>query len=374
MVIKNGWYITTLVICIGLLVATTRLMSTSEEYLSSDNMHTIDSFSTDESELRPSDLELTDKVFTFFAPDNTTERSHYLEKEYMYYIYIELVTPHNVSKMRIRIFDPEGKQYNVFESEMYYNPEQGRYFEIPFGAEMSGTHRFIFYSESNVNFNLYIRIEQGPLCLHDKIDSQYHDNLIYFEVTNFSDNQGISHKIKLETDVSYKFYIGRVTAISIKESNLIEMDYMIEDLSDEFNPIPFIIYNDEPLADIEDVSWFPFGTAHDGEYRIIIDINLISDSSEQPTKPHPDHVNIAYAIVEDYQISDIVDINNTKESDKESRSIDLLEELSSNSIFLPIEGTIAVILFAGGTAGTVYIIFIWQKKKANVSFPMGSKK
>ncbi len=363
-----------LLVCGILLVITSGLLNTSKEYSPSHPKNLTTETSTNEQLKDASELILTDKVFTFLAPDNTTERSHYLEKEFMYYIYIELVTPHNVSTMRIKVFDPDDKQYNLFESEMYYNPEQGRYFEIPFGAEMSGTHRFQFYSESSVNFNLYIRIEQGPLCLHDKIDSQYHDDLVYFEVTNFSDDQGFSHKIDLESDISYIFYIGRVSAISIKESNIILMDYVIEYLPEESAPIEFIIYNDDPLADIEDISMFNFGTSEGGEYRIRIDIDLVTDTSEQPAKPHPEHVNIAYAVVEEFQISDILDDNNTKPSDSDSESIDLLEDLSSNAISLPIEGTLAAIIFAGGTASAVYVIFMRQKKKLNVSFPMDSKK
>ena len=66
---------------------------------------------------------------------------------------------------------------------------------------------------------------------------------------------------------------------------------------------------------------------------------------------------------------------NTKKSDNDdSDSIDILETLSSDSIFLPIEGTIAVIIFVGSITSVVYVLFINQKKKANVSLPMGPKK
>ena len=346
-----------------LLVGTSSLTSNSTDHSPSRSTDETADLSADEEIVHSSDLELTDKVFTFLAPNDIEVRDHYLEKEYMYFIYIELVTPHNVSVMKITIIDPDGKQYNIFESEMFYNPEYGRYFEIPFGAEMAGGHKFKFYSESDVNFNMYIKIEQGPLCLHDKIDSQYHDNVVFFEVTDFSNGQSESHAIDLETDVSYKFYIGRVSAISIKESNLVSLDYIIEDSTDP-DPIEFIIYTNELLADIDGVTMFNFGTAITGEYKIKLNIYCSVE-----------HVNIAYAIVEDYQISDVVDANETKPPDEEdSDTIDILEELSSDAIFLPIEGTVAVIIFAGGMAGTVYVLFIRQKKRANVSFPIAQKK
>ena len=347
-----------------LLVGTSSLASSSTDQSIPLHVEGMIAQDTDGQIIKNSDLELTDKVYTFLAPNDDKQTFNlYLEKEYMYFIYIELVTPHNVSVMRITIWDPVDKQYNIFESEMFYNPEFGRYFEIPFGAEMAGGHKFEFYSESNVNFNMYIKIEQGPLCLHDKIDSQYHDDVVFFEVTNFSNGQSVSHHIDLETDVSYKFYIGRVSAISIKESNVVRLDYIIEDPTDP-DPIEFIIYTDELLADIDGVSMFNFGTAIGGEYKI--KLKIYSDV---------EHVNIAYAVVEDYQISDVVDANKTKAPDEEdSDTIDILEELSNDSIFLPIEGTVAVILFAGGMAGTVYVVFIRQKKRANVSLPIAQKK
>jgi len=364
MAIKKIYYILALLVCGILLISNSSFLSSSTDHSPSRSVDETGNSISDEAVLHNSDLELTDKVYTFLAPNDDKQTFNlYLEKEYMYFIYIEMVTPHNVSVMRITIWDPVDKQYNVFESEMFYSPEFGRYFEIPFGAEMAGGHKFEFYSESNVNFNMYIKIEQGPLCLHDKIDSQYHDDVVFFEVTNFSNGQSVSHRIDLETDISYKFYIGRVSAISIIESNIVRLDYIIEDSTDP-DPIEFIIYTNELLADIDGVSMFNFGTAIGGEYKIKLKIYC-----------DVEHVNIAYAVVEDYQISDVVDANETKAPDEEdSDTIDILEELSSDAIFLPIEGTVAVILFAGSMAGTVYVLFIRQKKKANVGFPIAQKK
>ncbi len=78
---------------------------------------------TDGQIVKNSDLELTVKVYTFLAPNDIEVRDHYLEKEYMYFIYIELVTSHNVSVMKITIIDPDDKQYSIFESEMLYGPK-----------------------------------------------------------------------------------------------------------------------------------------------------------------------------------------------------------------------------------------------------------
>ena len=120
---------------------------------------------------------VVDKVYTFLFPTDTFSEVYSLERHYFYYIYIELVTPHNVSTMRIRIWDPDDKQYNIFESEMFFEPEYGRYFEIPFGTVKTGDYEIEFYSLSDYNYNLHILIEKGPKCLFDKIDTQENTEL-----------------------------------------------------------------------------------------------------------------------------------------------------------------------------------------------------
>ncbi len=316
----------------------------SDDYISCEeyNQRMID--------IKSSDLELPDKVYTFLAPNNNlTFSGLYLEKEYMYYIYIELVTPHNCSKMRITIWDPDSKQFNVFESEMFYKPNFGRSFEVPFGTEMAGQYRIEFYSESLVNFNLYIRMEQGPLCLYDKIDSQEHDNIILHEVTTFDNNKYKEHDIDLKTDVSYKFYIGRVSAISITESNIVRVDYNIEDP----NGVNFIIYTNNDLADVNSINSSSFGTSVAGEYEIKLRIYCSVA-----------YVNVAYAMVEDYQISDVIKVNETSsKSSEESDNIDLLEDLKSDAISLPIEWTIATFIFVGSLSGVMLVILTNQRKK-----------
>ena len=366
MAIKRLSFILTVAVIGILLLVATQIHASYSPTMVNSNYDAYDHDSHEPVEVpKSSDLELPDKVYTFMAPSDTwTFNGTYLEKEYMYYIYIEVVTPHNCSTMRITIWDPDippnQKQFNVFESNMFYSPEYGRYFEIPFGAEKSGGYTIEFYSESNDNFNLYIRIEQGPQCLHDKIDSQYHDDEVFFEVTTFDNGKSIDHDIDLETDMSYKFYIGRVSAISIKESNVVRLDYVIEDPEGT----DFIIYTNEFLADIDGVTMFNFGTAIEGDYEI--NIKIYCDVA---------HVNIAYAVIEDYQISEIEDVNKTKAPEKEdSDKIDIIEELEKSLFSMPVEGLIGVVAFVGGLAGTVYVLMVQQRKKNDPMLKLSGKK
>jgi len=296
------------------------------------------------------DLELPDKVYTFLTPSDTlTFESLYLEKYYNYYIYIELVTPHNCT-LQITIWDPDNKKFNIFESEMFYNPEYGRYFEIPFGTALSGNYKIQFSVQTNYNINIYIKIEQGSECLYDKIPSKEIKNLIFYKVNRFDSGMNVEHNILLETDMMYKFYIGRVSAISIKENNEVKIDYIIEDPDD----IEFKIFSDYKIANIDNITIFYFGTAKEGLYSIKLTIYCSVS-----------YVNIGYAILEDYEISENIDVNDTNPENQDN--MNYFENLWNNSSFLPIEWLFGSVIFVGITISILLIILIQHRKKNEIS-------
>jgi len=137
-------------------------------------------YSFDHEKIQKADLKNSEKVnnsklligvFTFLAPNDMLIINNLsLEECYLYYIFIELITPYNVSTMRIRIWDSVNCKYEIFESEMFFEPDYGRYFEIPFGTALTGNYRIEFYIETVSNVNILINIEIGPKCLHDKLD------------------------------------------------------------------------------------------------------------------------------------------------------------------------------------------------------------
>ena len=313
-----------------------------------------------ENNIKSSDLDLTDKVYTFLAPSDILTFKNYLEENYMYYLYIELVTPHNCSTMRITILDTNDKQFNVFESEMFYEPEFGRYFELPFGTVKSGLYNFTFYSESAQNFNMHILIEQGPKCLYDKMSQEDSENLIFYEVKRFDNAKHVEHDVSFETDEMYKFFICRVSAITIKENNEVRIDYKIEDP----DGIEFEIYSNELLADIDGMNNFNFGTAVEGTYTIKMTIYC-----------NVEYENVANAIVDDYKIVDADDENHTKSDLKKSKSDEheVLEELSNSIFAQPVEWTIGTLIFVGGIAGTMVVVLIRHKKSNVVSLSYKKK-
>ena len=306
-------------------------------------------------------LELTDKVYTFLAPSAMLHLEDiYLEKEFTYFIYIKLVTPHNITSMEIEIRDPgENHNFTIFEREMFYNPEDGRSFEIPFGTAKSGAYNIYFFSESDDNYNLYIRMEQGPKCLYDKIEDASQRDKVYYEVKTFENGEGDSEDILLETDVMYDFYIGRVSSIAITESNAVHLDYVIEAPDDPYHPdgVNFTIYSDELLADIHGVTHFSFGTAIEGKYEIRLKIYC-----------DVEQVNIAYAVFKDYPISEVIDANNTASPQEEDSSSDnLLEELQNNLVMMPLEWIVVSLCFVGGLMGVSYLMILRSRKHRNMA-------
>jgi len=296
---------------------------------------------------KTSDLKLIDKVYNF-SNQYTLMISVDLEAEYTYYIYIEMVTPNNCSNFKIGINDPHEHQFQIFENKLSYDPEFGRSFEIPFGTAKKGEHEISFHAETQQNFNLYISMTQGPKCLHDKMKSEDIDHIIHYEVERCYHSKNVEIKnFDLKTDIMYKVYIGRVSAIANDSYREILVDFTIE--SEE---LLYIIYNDHALALIDEVDYFSFGTAIEGEYNFTFEISCTAESL---------NYNLAYCIVEDEQISEIIDPGDDA-TNEDSDSNDILENLSNDSIVLPQEWVIGALIFIGLLLGGLIVIIRYQNK------------
>jgi hypothetical protein len=153
----------------------------------------------------------------------------------------------------------------------------------------------------------------------------------------------------------YKCYIGRVSAISIEESNEVYMDYIIKDPED----VEFVIYSNTLMADINGINLFHFGTAIEGTYELKIRIYC-----------EVAYVNIAYLIVEDYPISEVIEANKTKPESSEGsdkRKSTVLDQLTDTNslVSLPKEWLIIAVIFTGGIAAlTVIGVKIHRQRKA----------
>ena len=289
---------------------------------------------------------LVDKVFTFLAPEDTKIFNDlYLQENLNYYVLLEIVTPHNC-EINVSIIDPELDTYDIFQTEV--NVSQGdQWFEVPFGTAISGNYTFIFSVITALNLNVYIKIhfDREDKCLYDIMATEYLNNMELYRVNKFFDGTMIEHNVMLKTDVSYKFYIGRVSAIggSLIDGEL-RVDYDLTDPQD----VEFIIYRNKTAESVGSVLHFNFGTAIGGIYTVEITIFC-----------RVDVVNVAYAIAEDHSISTIK--NGTTPDPP------LNNGTTSGIFYMPMEWTIGFGICAGGILGLLVVIGSVRRKRNSVS-------
>jgi len=256
--------------------------------------------------------------------------------------------------MRIRIWDPENSQYNIFESTMFWDPEYGRYFEIPFGTALVGNYTIEFYVETSKNVNILVYIEQGPKCLHDKLGWQDIGKIIFYEVRKFHNEMYVEYELMLTTDTMYKYYFARVSAISIIESNNVYVDINITDaVGTEFE-----MYTYGQLQNIDGLNGFPFGTANGGTYTLKFKIYCAVD-----------YVNIALAVVNDYTIGGADDPNQTQPIPSNNTN-----NTPNITVFIPIEWTIGMLVFVGSCVTIPCVFIIYHRKKNDLNMYFKGKK
>lgn len=288
--------------------------------------------------------DLPDKVYLFQAPQDTLLLEDItLEQYYTYYIWIEIVTPYNCS-VKITLWDPDGNQYNLFESVLFNEPEGANYYEIPFGTAKAGNYDLEFDVITPGNVNVYIKMEKGPKCMFDKIPMEEVDDIELYRITRFSDEDSITHKIVFDTDYMYKFYVGRVSPITVMEDNEVRLNLSLEDP----DGIMYTIFSNSSLVEIDEMERFKFGTAIGGLYTIIISIYC-----------KVEHVNIGYSIIGLYQISSGTDTNQTEPTNGST--------VVNRYFEMPTEWTIGILGFAGTISIIIGVVLYKQKKKNVIS-------
>ncbi|MFX1386520.1 MAG: hypothetical protein ACFE9M_04825 [Promethearchaeota archaeon] len=290
------------------------------------------------------DGRMVDKVYTFTVdrPFLFFDRNLYFKKLYNYYITVCIVTPHTCD-LNITLWDPEGTEYQLsYENNMV----QEDYREIPFGSAMAGNYSLLFNAVLTENLNIHINIERWDVCLYDKIQSEELPNIINHDVLKFYNKGFLTHSLIFKTNKFYRFYFGRVSAISIKLSSYTKLTHYI---IDESQGIPFSIYINETVASPAYVTKYKFGTAVEGEYIINLTIYCNVDA-----------VNIAYAVVEKDKIADGTDPN---DDDPPPIPEAPINGTTGVEAYIPREWTIGMIVFVGSIVGIPILIFVYRKKR-----------
>jgi len=304
-----------------------------------------------------SEENLVDKVFTFLAPNDTLWFDEfYLFEKINYYVLLEIVTPHDC-EINITIIDPVLDVYEVFKTEVNISQDDD-WFEIPFGTAIDGNYSFIISVECELNLNLHVKISFDPAdkCLYDMISPKFLETLKLYQVNKFTNGTVVEHNIDLKTDVSYRFFLGRVSAIGgLSILNEVTVEYDVTDPEG----IEFSIYQNKTVGSVGTMKHFDFGTAVEGIYSIKIRIYC-----------QVDVVNVAYAIAEDYSISTInngtvpdpnPNPNNGTDPDPSAN------ETTSGYFYVPIEWTLTFGLSAGGLVAILVVFGAVRRKKDSVS-------
>lgn len=287
---------------------------------------------------KTSDVELIDKVYAFTTSNSSLffDKSLYFEEFTYYYISVMVVTPHQCA-MNITLWDPENDQYDIYYRE---NMNQGENSEMPFGTALAGNYSMLFDVELEYNLNIRIKIEKGEGCLRNNIDPEAFDDKVLYNVKKFYNGESIQDYIYLKTDYYYKFYFGRVSAISANKSYDTIADFTITCPED----IEYIIYENKTLPEITEIIFFRFGTAIQGLYSVLLTIYC-----------YVPHVNIAYTVIEGSKISDI--INGTEPEPTNGT------DTPSFIVSIPKEWTIGFISIIGVLVVVVIGVVIYHRKR-----------
>jgi hypothetical protein len=304
---------------------------------------------------------LPDKVYALQAPADTLEfRDLYLEEDYLYLIYIEIVTPHNVSCVEIRITDPDDNVFKVFKARMVYEEPFTRWWEIPFGTVMKGNYTIHFDITTEENFNLLVNVQKSVHSLYDQLDAEDIQGLVFYKTNVFKKDQYIEHQVDLKSDHLYHFYVGRLNAVSEDLNPAVRIDLSL------VNPdgIEYFIFQNKRIADLDgkmaNYTEFSFGTSTAGDFRLQLKV-----------KHELAQVNLGYSVADLGPLTDEMNVNKTGEltvpeddMNNESRIKDTL----SNHTSVPSEFMAGTLAFVGIVSGVTIGLFARHKGKSKLEF------
>ena len=339
MAIKKRKIIMMLIIISGLLIMISPRLIPGEESLGIESQPFDDATPN---RLSTSSYEYICKVFTFTKTQDSYTFQFHLLKAYMHSIIVQVVTPHSCY-LNVTLWDSDYRKFVIFSADI---SQQDGEFSTPFGTAAEGNHTFLFKAIVQQNLNIKIKILREDIkCLYDKIPQNEHGRIIFYEVSWFSNGYFIPHKITLRTDRSYKFYIGRVSSICIKQNS---NGGVIYNMSDP-NNIPFAIYENDTLASVAGVNMFSFGTAMAGEYTIKIWIYC-----------EVTWMNVAYAVVDNGPICNPPpdDTNHT---------------LASSNFSIPFDLGLYTVIGAGAIAGAIVIAVVHFRNKNDLGLKIKEK-
>ena len=281
---------------------------------------------------------LIDQIYAFESPTDSLEFNLNLEQKYQYLIYFQVVNSNNSVNILITIWGPENHIYNVFERDLVSSLTNGDWSEIIFGVAIAGVHRIQFNTTAAENINLYIRIEKSVLCLYDKVESNYIDHQLYYDVSRFSNGDSVQFYANLERNLVYKMFVSRVTAVGdLNSVEILNMNFT------DPTGLTYNVYKNTSIPDVSKMIWTYFGAAMSGIYQINMKVST--------TEPN---INVAYMLTEDFEIAEGCDENNT------------VDDPNSNhdpSFSIPAVYVMIVLVAGAVITGVIALAFVYNKAK-----------
>ncbi|MFX1478042.1 MAG: hypothetical protein ACFFCI_07910 [Promethearchaeota archaeon] len=309
-------------------------------------------------DLKTNDPPLVEKIFPFYPEDNLRSFNLTLDQNFMYYIWVEIVTP-NSCNLTIQIFDPDDFLYDIARVELDFQYQNFRVYEIPFGTALSGEYTFEFIAETEENLNIFIQVEKGDKVLFDKITPENRDKLLVYNTTRFFDEMYITYKLLLKSDYIYKMFIGRVSPISeaITGFNgsqiIVRLNYTITDPYDNI----YTIFRNEALNSIDSINISSYGTYCAGYHTFNLSVCFSEEDKVEA-------VNIGHAINEDSKKGDIIIPANETDSINDTH---LNDTSTPRKIFhIPEEWTMGFLIFVASLVGITSVLMIKRRNKRNV--------
>lgn len=297
---------------------------------------------------------LPDKIYTFTAPSHTIEFHLELKEDRKYLIYIEMVTPHNMSGMAIAVTDPEGDVFPLFEANLSYFSDFSKWWEVPFGTVMGGEYDITFTGTTEENCNVHIQMTNACELMHDKLSAEEVNHLVFYKSNKFADGVKKTHDLMMKSDTDYTICVARVNALSAKLNPVpeITIDFILEDPQDP--TIPFQVYDDHVLPQIDQpASKITFGTASEGVYKINLTVYC-----------NVECVNIGYTISEGFEITEGQDANHTEEEADDESSQESIFSLSNNTV-IPSEFFYGSLGFVGAVGVILAVVYVTVQKKSD---------
>ena len=286
---------------------------------------------------------LVDKVYNFTKDNPIVKFANiiFFEKTFYYNIYVCVVTPHTCD-MNITIYDPEEDPYEItYEKNMTQDDSR----IITFGSALTGNYSIQFNAIILQNLDIHIKIEKWIKCLYDVIPPEEQQKIKYYDTQKFKTGNTIYFNTTFKSDWNYKFYFQRVSPISVKLKPTVVIDHDI--LSSNY--ISYTIYRNESIS--LQVKTYRFGTAVEGLYVMNITIQCVVPCA-----------NIAFAVVERYQIADGVNPN-----DPEDPEIGPVNNTQGGILVsIPPEFVIGILVFFGFVVGTPILIIIIRRRKNSI--------